>query len=673
MNPMIIYSFSLRQISQIFLTLAFFLALTASSWGAVTYVDDSGENLKFSSVPKRVISLVPGFTEIMCGINAGKSLLGITEDDSYFECLIGKTSVGPAQKPNFNLIASLNPDLLIVSKKDLETVKALDSLKKIPLLVWENPSSLLDLFSRIKLLGEIFRQQPAAQKLILEGQDFVETIRLKTLNIPESSRKRTLRFRSLDGVPYTGAEDSLDTLLITAAGGIPPQIPGTGLVPLTGAEFLRFNPEFIYANGNDAPLLRELSQKSPWSRVKAIKEKRIGYFPEALTERLSAHGGYFIAWLSSSLYEIEYGDPENFVYPQEILTETPIALPKAIPYLQRARLVEFRLTDFTHRSLLIDLNSPQKVISTGDGVWENVLTVGNTGSPPMVWAIRHKGGWEETQDLIFQTLNLKKDQSSLIFTGADLRNLSIKEATYKDITIVALVTAGAEGNAVRTSRDKGAFYEPGTINIILLSSRAFTPGGAASAIIVITEAKTAALWDMDIRSTETPQINPATGTGTDDIIVVTGGRGKPVDYTGGHGKIGELIAKVVYAAVTEALQKQNGKALHRSVWERLNERGVKLSALGGPFSREDFVLDLKNLFLTPSAQSLIETAFSLDDALVMTQLTSLEAFNLTCLAFLKEHTGNPNINVSPLIAGKDLPPALTLALNTLGTALLSTP
>ena len=50
----------------------------------------------------------------------------------------------------------------------------------------------------------------------------------------------------------------------------------------------------------------------------------------------------------------------------------------------------------------------------------------------------------------------------------------------------------------------------------------------------------------------------ATGTGTDNIIVVTGTNGPRVSYTGGHSKIGELIGKAVYEAVVEALKKQNG-------------------------------------------------------------------------------------------------------------------
>jgi len=50
----------------------------------------------------------------------------------------------------------------------------------------------------------------------------------------------------------------------------------------------------------------------------------------------------------------------------------------------------------------------------------------------------------------------------------------------------------------------------------------------------------------------------ATGTGTDNIIVITGTNGPRVSYTGGHSKIRELIGKAVYETVVDALKRQNG-------------------------------------------------------------------------------------------------------------------
>jgi len=53
-------------------------------------------------------------------------------------------------------------------------------------------------------------------------------------------------------------------------------------------------------------------------------------------------------------------------------------------------------------------------------------------------------------------------------------------------------------------KDKGVHYKQGTINIILLTNRRLTPNAMARTIITATEAKSAALMDLDIRSSLHP-------------------------------------------------------------------------------------------------------------------------------------------------------------------------
>lgn len=77
----------------------------------------------------------------------------------------------------------------------------------------------------------------------------------------------------------------------------------------------------------------------------------------------------------------------------------------------------------------------------------------------------------------------------------------------------------------------------------------------ARTIITATEAKTATLQDMDARSSVSPE-NQATGTGTDNMIVVSGNMpNKPILSTGGHTKIGELIGASTKIAVAETIKR----------------------------------------------------------------------------------------------------------------------
>jgi hypothetical protein len=247
-----------------------------------------------------------------------------------------------------------------------------------------------------------------------------------------------------------------------------------------------------------------------------------------------------------------------------------------------------------------------------------------------------------------------------------MNNAVIKSASYRDMTAVAVVTAGVEGNALRTSKDTGAWYEPGTINVLVMTNHKLSEQAATRAIVTITEAKTAALWDMDIRSVQTPLVNPATGTGTDTVIVVSG-EGVTLNWSGGHSKMGELIADAVYSGVQEALLKQNGKAPRRNVFERLRERGIFLSSTSGFSNRE-----MEELLLSPAysgCQGFVESALSLSDAYVMGQIKDISSFEAWALRVAGDIAGRPVERIENITGRDDIPIVLKTALDALATGL----
>ena len=154
---------------------------------------------------------------------------------------------------------------------------------------------------------------------------------------------------------------------------------------------------------------------------------------------------------------------------------------------------------------------------------------------------------------------------AFLSTGVDMDKLAVCEKSYEEFKVCCLATAGAKGNALRTGVEIASYVERpghfvstvGTINVILLTNATLSEGAMARAIITVTEAKTAALQDLNVRSTCSPQYQ-ATGTGTDNMIVVSGKMGKPLLLTSGHTKIGELIGSSTKIAVTEALKKHDG-------------------------------------------------------------------------------------------------------------------
>ncbi len=240
------------------------------------------------------------------------------------------------------------------------------------------------------------------------------------------------------------------------------------------------------------------------------------------------------------------------------------------------------------KSLVVQFPEKRRLLSTKEGFVDALAAV-NHAADPRLWArvsetMQTKGGQgyeTKTEERLKGLLQLRRGDLTLMATAADMDNLAVATRTFAPFIVTVLATAGAETNALRAGVDEGTHIEsePGTVNIMILTNARLTDGAMARAIITGTEAKTAAFEDLRVPSSYTKGVQ-ATGTGTDSMMVVSGKRGPQVTYTGGHSRIGELIGKAVYAAVVEALGKQNGFVVGGKKDNPMGERPV-IGGTGG--------------------------------------------------------------------------------------------
>ena len=485
----------------------------------------------------------------------------------------------------------------------------------------------------------------------VEEPGLLDTVRKKVAKISEAERKR-IAFLSISpaGLSINGDESAMAEVL--AAAGIPLRAGTAGPAPLTLEKWQIFKPEMVIGRSSEMTAIRDFLNQAGWRDVPAVQAGGFRGFPDKLIGLADEYPGYLASWLAGSLYAVEFSRPENLVHPQEVIAKRPLALD--MPYVAEADIVDSRIMDFTHRSLVIKFKSPQTVISTADGPMEKALAVGNSYGPPSIWDIYHQIGYDNAHKLLFEILGLPFGRASILSTGADLNNLVVESREFQGLTVTALVTAGVESNAVRAAKDEGAWFEePGTIHVIIMTNRHLSPRAATRALITVTEAKTAALWDMDIRSSQTPLANPATGTGTDDIIIVAG-EGPVLTFSGAHTKLGQLMSEAVYAGVQQAILNQNGKTPVRDVKTRLAERGLSYP-------------ELEELMTRPDCRALMEAAFSLSDARQTGQFSGESCFTAWAERVASDVAGKPVDKIEKIIAGQDLPPILDTALNALAT------
>ena len=233
-------------------------------------------------------------------------------------------------------------------------------------------------------------------------------------------------------------------------------------------------------------------------------------------------------------------------------------------YGVKAEIVSHEVWECPANALVFSLPQPRFVLCAYQG-YRKVSAVLNCYHPRESWhAVDNtkQTYWDYTRNIHREMLRqiVPGEKVALLFTGVDMHKHVMVEERFEELWVQAWVTAGVKTNAIRVGCDsaygierKGLWQPFGTINIIVFTSANLGQAAMASSFITITEAKTAALQDLDIRSSYNPQWQ-ATGTSTDQICIVPG-TGDRCFYVSGQVKLGELMARAVTRGVTEAINK----------------------------------------------------------------------------------------------------------------------
>ena len=177
---------------------------------------------------------------------------------------------------------------------------------------------------------------------------------------------------------------------------------------------------------------------------------------------------------------------------------------------------------------------------------------------------------EEDLENVCQKYSLPKDSVGFM-TAADVKRvITVKRGQLNGKGAIAVVTAGTTNAVYAGERlpqeiiDLLPKHKVGTINIIALLDSPIDDCGMAGAIITMTEAKSAALMDMNIKGTGT----------TSDAVAVVCPLGTGDKYCGPATDAGMLMARTVREAVAESVRKWNKNNGTKDFGYRLDERGI---------------------------------------------------------------------------------------------------
>ncbi|MFC4103467.1 adenosylcobinamide amidohydrolase [Paenibacillus xanthanilyticus] len=155
----------------------------------------------------------------------------------------------------------------------------------------------------------------------------------------------------------------------------------------------------------------------------------------------------------------------------------------------------------------------------------------------------------------------KADSTVGLLTAAKLTHASVVEAAGDRFNALCISTAGI-GNAARAGVERPVFpaYAAGTINTFIFVDGHMSEAAMIGALITATEAKAAALQDLDVL--DPLDGRQATGTTTDSVVIAVSQSGRfkaSHAYCGAATSIGNLLGRMVYDTVHEAVRTSGEK------------------------------------------------------------------------------------------------------------------
>ena len=241
-----------------------------------TFTDDLGREVRIEKAPQRIVSHVPGITEILFALGLEGRVVGVSEYCDYPEAAKTKPKVGDYFQPSIEQIVALNPDLVFTGGCDEHLMKQLDGLGITYIVL--DPQNIDGILKDIELVGEVTGTQKKAEEVIGDMQNRMLHVSAQVKDAPRVKVFYTFATTDFNN-PWTAGPGSFVDSLITMAGG--ENIGARALAPwvqFSIEEVIAADPEVIIvdvSHGSAVTSIAELKQHPVWRKTAAIKQDRI--------------------------------------------------------------------------------------------------------------------------------------------------------------------------------------------------------------------------------------------------------------------------------------------------------------------------------------------------------------------------------------------------------------
>lgn len=238
---------------------------------AVQVTDDRGVAVQLRESPRRIVSLVPSITEVVCELGACELVVGVDDFSNWPPAVRRLPRLGGLDDANIERIVALKPDLVLLSSSS----RAIVRLEGLGIAVMAlQPRSVADLKRTWQQVGLAIGAAHAQQA----WQAVDAAVDAAARSLPPALRRTTVYFEVNSG-PYAASEASFIGELLARVGA-------ANVVPASLGPFPKLNPEFVIRADPQVIMISDrnaqaLKDRPGWDRIRAVRDGRVCLFTEA--------------------------------------------------------------------------------------------------------------------------------------------------------------------------------------------------------------------------------------------------------------------------------------------------------------------------------------------------------------------------------------------------------
>jgi iron complex transport system substrate-binding protein len=245
--------------------------------------DLTQHELRLEHSPRRIITLMPPLTEIVCALDECARLVATDRYSDWPDSVKALPKAGGLDDPQIERILLLKPDVVIFA----HATQVANRLRQLGVPTFEvKTETYADLSRTIVAIGMLLGIPERAAQL---NHDIERSLATVARTAKRSLGGRApLVYYEVDNGPYSAGPDSFIGWMLAQLGAR--NIVGADLGP-----FPRLNPEYvvvrnpdvIFASPAEAP---NLAHRAGWAQIRAVEEKRICVFSRAVEDTIE-HAG----------------------------------------------------------------------------------------------------------------------------------------------------------------------------------------------------------------------------------------------------------------------------------------------------------------------------------------------------------------------------------------------